>query len=94
MAKYHYYGVLNEDAWHLESYNPPKIEQWYQPKLFTNSDLIWCQGPKGGVRLVHESWDHTIKGDGTLFRKHGYITTHPEAIKEFMWVKLRAKDLN
>jgi hypothetical protein len=53
--------------------------------------LVWQQGPKGGVKLVHESW---TRCDGVKFRKHGYITQDNEAMKEFMWVKLTAKDLN
>jgi hypothetical protein len=90
MSKYHYYGVQGDYTWHLRSTHAPKVERWFQPQLFTNSDLIWCQGPKGGVRLVHFNWMR----NPSEFRKYGYITTHPESIKEFMWVKLRAKDLN
>jgi hypothetical protein len=88
---YHYYGVKGEDAWHLASNTRPNLMSWYSPKLLAGSDLVWCQGLRGGVRLVHSNW---MLGDPNTFRKYGYITTDHEAMKEFMWVKLRARELN
>lgn len=89
--KYHYYGATGDWAWHLPSNNADTmIKRWLAPKLFLNSDLVWCQGPQGGVRLVHQDWTKT----NFVFRKQGYITTDPEAMKEFMWVKLKAITLS
>jgi hypothetical protein len=91
MSKYHFYGVKDGAAWHIVSPRPYRIEQWYHPQLFSHSDLVWQQGPKGGVKFILENW---ALCNGVKFRKHGYITTDDEAMKEFMWVKLTATDLN
>ena len=54
-------------------------------RLTTVSDRVWKQGPKGGVRIIKEPfWGPTYYG-------HKYLTTNPRAMKEFAWVKLRAR---
>lgn len=88
--RYHYYGIKGEEAWHFASNCRPGMMNWFIPKLFEGSDIVWCQGLKGGVRIVYTDW---VK-NAFEFRKYGYITTDPEAMKEFAWVKLRARDLN
>ena len=90
MAKYRYYGVKGDDAWSLDSSTNPAALHWYQPKLMEDSDYVWCQGPKGGVRLVHQNWDRAYETDFACFKKQGYITNDPQAMSEFMWIKLKA----
>jgi len=55
-------------------------------RLTTLSDRVWKQGPKGGVKLVKYPWQ--------LHYPMGYITTNEKYMKEFAWVKLRAKAIN
>lgn len=52
------------------------------------SHRVWAQGPRGGVRIIKEDWTKIEKFFGTK-----YVTHNPEAMKEFMWVKLKAKPL-
>lgn len=91
MSRYNYYGVRGDDAWHIVSPYRPSHLHWIAPELIRNSDLIWCQGIQGGVRLVHQDWRLFRSGN---FRKIGYMTTNEEAMREFAWVKLRAKTLD
>lgn len=90
MAKYHYYGVRGDYAWCLPSDSLPRQLRWYQARIIEESDLAWCQGPKGGVRLVYQNWVQVVD---FKFRKHRYITNNKTAMKEFAWVKLRARKL-
>jgi hypothetical protein len=53
----------------------------WQYRLFRNSDRAWIQGTKGGVRL---------KGKYDIFR---YVTKNEQLMKEFMWIKLKAKEI-
>ena len=62
----------------------PSMMRWWMPKLMSESDRVWCQGPQGGVRIVHQSWD--IEN----FQKMGYVTRDEESMREFAWVKLTA----
>ena len=57
-----------------------------QSRLAMNSDRVWCQGPRGGVKIVKDR--RTYPGG-----MYGYITNNNKAMKEFAWVKLRAKAL-
>jgi len=51
-------------------------------RLITVSDRVWQQGPKGGVRIIKSrDWLYPM----------GYVTTDEKYMKEFSWVKLRAK---
>ena len=91
MAKvYQYYGVKDDYAWTLRSNNAPANLHWYQPRLFGESDIVWCQGPMGGIRVVHRSW---FNGYYARTRRYGYIANNPQAMEEFMWIKLKAVDL-
>lgn len=54
-------------------------------RLITVSERVWVQGPKGGVRIIKEPWD------GGKFYGRKYLTTNPQAMQEFAWVKLTAK---
>ena len=60
---------------------------WYPElnRLVTVSDRVWKQGPKGGVRIVKEPFP------GPSYYGCKYLTTNPQAMKEFAWVKLKAK---
>jgi hypothetical protein len=52
-------------------------------RLITVSDRVWKQGPKGGVKIVrYRSW---------RLYPTGYITTNKKYMREFAWVKLKAK---
>jgi hypothetical protein len=84
---YNYYGVKDDYAWHFVGPQSPITIRWWQPKLISESDVVWCEGPQGGVRLVHSNF---WKG---FHRARGYITQQPEEMKEFMWVKLKAVSL-
>lgn len=51
------------------------------------SHRVWKQGPRGGVKLIKQGFEND------KFYGYGYLTKDPEAMKEFMWVKLRAEPL-
>ena len=56
------------------------------PRYFVSiSDKVWFQGPRGGVK---------IKKDRSGLGYTGYLTNDPEFMKEFMWVKLKARAVN
>ena len=57
-----------------------------QSRLAMNSDRVWCQGPRGGVKIVKDR--RTYPGG-----MYGYITNNKKAMKEFAWVKLSARPL-
>ena len=61
---------------------------WYggQGRLSMNSDKIWCQGPRGGVKIVKDRIEYP-RG------MYGYVTHNEKAMKEFTWVKLSARPL-
>ena len=61
---------------------------WYggQSRLALNSDRVWCQVPRGGVKIVKDR----INYPGGM---HGYITTNNKAMKECAWIKLSARPL-
>ena len=61
---------------------------WYggQSRLAMNSDRVWCQGPRGGVKIVK---DRITYPAGV----YGYITNNSKAMKEFAWIKLSARHL-
>lgn len=90
MAKYNYYGIRGEYAWHLATDENSLQMKWYIPKLFGKSEIVYCQGPRGGVRVCHIAfWDveHSQK-------RYGYCKKDSKEMKEFVWVKLKAKTLN
>lgn len=51
-------------------------------RLLTISDIVWRQGPRGGVKIIKDRQ-----------MSLGYITTNEELMKEFVWVKLQAQEL-
>lgn len=54
-------------------------------RLITMSHRVWKQGPKGGVKIIKDrGWPYPM----------GYITTNEKYMKQFAWVKLRAKVVN
>lgn len=60
----------------------------YHTKIFrcmSYSHRVWVQGPRGGVRIIKDR-------SGTDF-DYGYLTKNEKAMKEFMWVKLKAQPL-
>ena len=57
------------------------------PRLLRESDMVYCQGPRGGVQIIK---DRITYPSGM----YGYITKDVDAMKEFVWVKLRAVMLN
>jgi hypothetical protein len=85
---YHYYGVKGDFAWKLTwdySYAPLERNWHNQPRLIRESEQVWLQGPRGGVKLVKGAyWDHWAT----------YLRRDSEKMKQFVWVKLRARQLN
>ena len=77
------------DSWKGGAYSSPGyMGAWHggQSRLSHNSDRIWCQGPRGGVKIVKDR----ITYPGGMY---GYVTNNKTAMKEFAWVKLKAKNL-
>ena len=86
--KYNYYGVRGDYVWHLAWDNSwllhKNINSQHVPKLMRESDQVWMQGPRGGVRLIkHAYWDYWAT----------YVRRDSVKMKQFLWVKLRAKKL-
>lgn len=54
-------------------------------RILTVSDRVWKQGPKGGVKIIKAPW--------TNLWPTGYITTNEKYMKEFSWIKLKAKEI-
>ena len=59
----------------------------WQNRLSHNSDRVWMQGPRGGVKIIKDR----INWYGGMYG--GYVTNNQKAMKEFAWVKLRARPL-
>jgi len=77
------------DSWKAGVYSAAGyMGAWHggQSRLAINSDRIWCQGPRGGVKIVKDK----INYYGGVY---GYITTNKKAMKEFTWIKLSARSL-
>lgn len=88
MADYTYYGIKDDYMWCLRGKISPESMKMFYPPLFRASDRVYRQGLKGGVKLIHSNWD--IPKAPMV----GYITNNPRLVKEFMWIKLKAKQLN
>ena len=54
-------------------------------RLMIISDRVWKQGPRGGVKIIRAPW--------SSFYPLGYITTNEKYMREFTWVKIRAKPI-
>lgn len=52
---------------------------------FDLATRVWRQGPKGGVKILKEDWTKE------RFFGHRYVTKNEEAMREFMWLKLKAR---
>ena len=75
--------------WEAGVYSSPGYMGGYwggQSRLATNSDRVWCQGPRGGVKIVKDR----ISYPGGMY---GYVTHKEKAMKEFAWIKLSARRL-
>lgn len=82
---YNYYGVKGDFAWKLALDNKLRTNLKYIPRLMRESDQVWVQGPRGGVQLVKGNyWDYWAT----------YLRRDSEKMKQFTWVKLRARKLN
>ena len=78
------------DAWKAGTYSAAGyMGAWHggQSRLALNSDRVWCQGPRGGVKIVKDK----INYYGGVYG--GYVTNNKTAMKEFVWVKLLARKL-
>ena len=82
---YHYYGVKGDFAWKLALDNEwLGFNSQHMPRLMHESDQVWYQGPRGGVKLVkHAYWDYWAT----------YLHRDSEKMKQFVWIKLRAQEL-
>jgi hypothetical protein len=78
------------ESWKAGVYSSPGyMGAWHggQGRLSMNSDKIWCQGPRGGVKIVKDKINYYGGAYG------GYVTNNKTAMKEFTWVKLSARPL-
>ena len=78
------------DSWKAGAYSAQGYMGGYmgwQSRLALNSDRVWCQGPRGGVKMVKDRVNYY--GNGV----YGYVTRNKKAMKEFAWVKLSARPL-
>jgi hypothetical protein len=81
-----YYVVNRDDSVHKVLTRGLATSRYHKPSWMYDANQVWCEGPQGGISLVHQSWKCK-----TNF-KTGYVKNDPEAMKEFMWIKLRAAD--
>ena len=85
---YTYYGVKGDFAWKLDWHNSwllvTNTNSTHLPRLMRESDQVWYQGPRGGVQLV--KWDYCDY-------QATYLRRDSEKMKQFVWVKLRAREL-
>ena len=84
-----YYGVKGDSAWKLDWHNSfllyKNTNSQHMPRLMRESNQVWYQGPRGGVQLVKwDYWDYQAT----------YLRRDSEQMKQFLWVKLRARKLN
>ena len=78
--------------WEAGVYSSPGYMNGFwggQSRLSYNSDRVWCQGPKGGVKIVKDRVNLNFYGGG----RYGYVTRNKTAMKEFAWIKLSARPL-
>lgn len=82
---YNYYGVKGDSAWKLAWHDSWKnTNSQHMPRLMRESDQVWVQGPRGGVQLIKgDYWDYWAT----------YLRRDSEKMKQFLWVKLRAREL-
>jgi hypothetical protein len=86
--KYNYYGIKGDRVWKLSWYNPIELGSYSQnhlPRFIRESERVWLQGPRGGVKIIKDSTGTSYWGR--------YLRRDSEAMKEFVWIKLRAIQL-
>ena len=86
---YTYYGVKDDSAWKLDWHNSwllvTNTNSTHLPRLMRESDKVWYQGPRGGVQLIKGAyWNYWAT----------YLRRDSEKMKQFVWIKLRARQLN
>ena len=59
----------------------------WQNRLSHNSDRVWMQGPRGGVKIIKDR----INWYGGMYG--AYVTNNQKAMKDFALIKLRAQPL-
>lgn len=81
-------AYIDEETWEFKSgvYAVPFVENRTTKmyRMFSYSDRVWTQGPRGGVKIVKDDRNNM----------YGYVTKDEEIMKEFMWVKLQAQPLS
>ena len=83
-----YYGVRGDYAWKLK-WNRPNYLEWYnEPRLMRESEQVWYQGPRGGVRMIKNG-----KYANHIDHSAPYLRQESARMKQFVWVKLRAQEL-
>lgn len=90
--KYAYYCEVTRDSvWAVikpgvyVGYGSPSDTRGLGP-LFTVSNKIWRQGPRGGVKIIKDREKH----DWGQMQPTQYVTKNQDLMKEFMVVKLKA----
>lgn len=89
VAKYQYYCEVNFDSRGMPRgvYTFSTDDQKYTVRdydIITRSDVVWRQGPGGGVKITK---------DRHIVYPLGYITSSKKHMKKFFWIKLQAKEL-
>ena len=86
---YTYYGVKDDSAWKLDWHNSwllvTNTNSTHLPRLMRESDQVWYQGPRGGVQLIKGAYWNSWAT---------YLRRDSEKMKQFVWIKLRARQLN
>jgi hypothetical protein len=90
----YYFEVPNRVRNYLDNYEPGVYSSigyvggyvGWQSRLTHECDRIWMQGPKGGIKIVK---DKRTYPEGV----YGYVTKNEKLMKEFMWIKLKSKEL-
>ena len=54
----------------------------WESRLYYNSRRVWRQGPRGGVKIVKDKKTYP-----------GYITKNEKLMKDFVFIKLKAKEI-
>lgn len=87
MDKYNYYGIKDNYVWCAMHYNKGHAGALL-PNLFHLSDKLWTEGPRGGILMLKKTLN------STAIHSAYYIKKNSNSMKEFMWIKLQAKQIN
>ena len=64
----------------------------WQNRLQWFSHRVWRQGPNGGVKIIKNKnylhWSRSANKE-----RMGYVTNNDQLMKEFAWIKLKAKHI-